>query len=67
MYDDTIYFDFFTKIQDSLIQDWVFDLMNKIQLNIDLRDCDLRKNLNLRKIVPTTKICTFYFVLSYNL
>ena len=51
MYDDIIYFDFLTKIQDSLIQDWVFDLMNKIQLNIDLRDCDLRKNLNLRKIV----------------
>ena len=56
MYDDIIYFDFLTKIQDSLIQDWVFDLMNKIQLHIDLRDCDLRKNLDLRKIVPTTKI-----------
>ena len=25
-----------------------------VQMNLDLRNCDLRKNLNLRKIVATT-------------
>ena len=27
-----------------------------MQMNFDLRNCDLRKNLDLRKIVATTKI-----------
>ena len=29
---------------------------HEIQMNLDLRNCDLRKNLYLRKIVPATKI-----------
>ena len=28
----------------------------KIQKNLDLRNCNLRKNLDLRKIFPTIKI-----------
>ena len=33
------------------------DLRNcDLRKNLDLRNCDLRKNLDLRKIVPTTKI-----------
>ena len=28
----------------------------KHRINIDLRNCDLRKNLDLRKIVATTQI-----------
>ena len=31
-------------------------LKNRLQINLDLRNCDLRKNLDLRKIVATTKI-----------
>ena len=31
-------------------------LKNSLQINLDLRNCDLRKNLDLRKIVPKTKI-----------
>ena len=29
---------------------------NFLKINLDLRNCDLRKNLDLRKIVATTKI-----------
>ena len=31
-------------------------LKHRLQINLDLRNCDLRKNLDLRKIVATTKI-----------
>ena len=35
----------------------VFEYRKKIvQINLDLRNCDLRKNLDLSKIVATTKI-----------
>ena len=30
-----------------------------LQMNIDLRNCNLRKNIDLRKIVPTTKILVY--------
>ena len=31
-----------------------------IQMNLDVRNCDLRKNLDLRKIDPTPKILVQY-------
>ena len=30
-------------------------VVNMVQMNLDLRNCDLRKNLDLRKIIPTTR------------
>ena len=30
-----------------------------VQINLDLRNCDLRKNLDVRKIVPTTEILVY--------
>ena len=38
--------------------DTLSDLANKtqVQINLDLRNCDLRKKLDLRKMVSTTKI-----------
>ena len=30
-----------------------------LQMNLDLRNCNLRKNIDLRKIVPTTKILVY--------
>ena len=32
------------------------NISKEVQINLDLRNCDLRKNLDLRKIVATTKI-----------
>ena len=34
----------------------VFEYRKKIQINLNLRNCDFRNNLDLRKIVATTKM-----------
>ena len=34
-------------------------LLIEIQYNLDLRNCDFRKNLDLKKIVPTSKILVY--------
>ena len=37
----------------------VFEYRKKIQINLDLRNSDLRKNLDLRMIVATTNILVY--------
>ena len=43
----------------NVFQENDYILLIEIQYNLDLRNCDFRKNLDLKKIVPTSKILVY--------